>query len=74
MERQERVMKLVRCRDHGFDCKFEAHGTEEEVLQQTAGHATSVHHLQISEDLVKAVKAKMKEIPAPVFSELPHKP
>lgn len=64
-------MKLVRCRDHGFDCKFEARGTEEEVLQQTARHATSVHHLQVSEDLVKAVKAKMKEIPAPVFSELP---
>jgi len=59
-------MKLVRCRDHGFKCAFEAHGTEEEVLQQTGAHASTVHRLAITQDVVDAVKAKMVEVPAPI--------
>jgi predicted small metal-binding protein len=56
-------MKLVRCRDHGFDCPFEAHGTEEEVLQKTGEHAHKAHRVQVSAELVKAVKEKMVEVP-----------
>jgi predicted small metal-binding protein len=56
-------MKLVRCRDHGFDCNFEAHGTEEEVLQQTGEHAHTQHKLQVSQELVDAVKQKWHEVP-----------
>jgi predicted small metal-binding protein len=58
-------MKLVRCRDHGFDCTFEAHGSEEEVLKQTAEHATHHHKLVISQELVDQVKQKMHEVPEP---------
>ena len=59
-------MKLVRCRDHGFDCNFEAHGTEEEVLQHTAEHAAHHHKLEVSQELVNAVKQKWHEVPEQV--------
>ncbi len=56
-------MKLVRCRDHGFDCNFEAHGTEEEVLQAAGEHVHTEHKLQVSQELVDAVKQKWIETP-----------
>ena len=62
-------MKLVRCRDHGFDCNFEAHGTEEEVLKQTGEHAHKTHKLNVSAELVKAVKDKMIDV-----EDAPQKP
>lgn len=55
-------MKLVRCRDHGFDCNFEARGKEEEVLEQVAKHAKEVHGLDVTPDLVKQVKKSMKDV------------
>jgi predicted small metal-binding protein len=62
-------MKLVRCRDHGFNCSFEAHGTEEEVLQQAGEHVQKEHKLQVSQELVDAVKAKWHEAPADVKAD-----
>lgn len=57
-------MKLVRCRDHGFDCEFEAHGhTEDDVLQQAAKHATSVHGLEVTEAVVEQVRASIHDAP-----------
>ena len=55
-------MKLVRCRDHGFDCTFETHGTEEEVLQQAGEHVHTKHKLQVSQELVEQVKQKWHEV------------
>lgn len=55
-------MKLVRCRDHGFDCNFEAKGNEDEVLQQTGAHAATVHKLNVDESLVKLVKEKWHDV------------
>ncbi|MCB0127364.1 MAG: DUF1059 domain-containing protein [Caldilineaceae bacterium] len=58
-------MKLVRCRDHGFDCDFEAKSeSEEEVLQAAAAHAVNEHGLEVTPELVAQVKATMHEIPA----------
>jgi len=56
-------MKLVRCRDHGFDCEFEAKSeSEEEVLQAAAAHAVAEHGLKVTPELVEQVKASMHEI------------
>ena len=57
-------MKLVRCRDHGFDCDFEAQAkTEEEVLQASAQHAQTVHGLEVTPALVEQVKASIHDLP-----------
>lgn len=55
-------MKLVRCRDHGFDCPFEVKGSEDEVLQQAGAHASKEHGLKVDEGLVKLVKDKWHEV------------
>lgn len=55
-------MKLVRCRDHGFDCPFEVKGSEDEVLKQAGAHASKEHGLKVDEGLVKLVKDKWLEV------------
>jgi predicted small metal-binding protein len=56
-------MKLVRCRDHGFDCEFEAHShSEDEVLQAAGKHAVEVHKLTITPELVQAVKGSIRDV------------
>lgn len=57
-------MKLVRCRDHGFDCDFEAHAeTEEEILNQAGEHAHTVHGLEITPEVVELVLATIHNVP-----------
>ena len=57
-------MKLVRCRDHGFDCNFEAKAqTEEDVLQMVAEHAQTAYDLDVTPELVEQVRQKMHEVP-----------
>lgn len=52
------MAKELRCRDVGMDCEFKARGnSEEEVLQQAAAHAWSVH--QISE-MTPELQAKVR--------------
>lgn len=58
-------MKLVRCRDHGFDCPYEVAGTEQDVLEQAAKHAHHDHGLEVNEDLANLVKDKWLEVEAP---------
>lgn len=56
-------MKLVRCRDHGFDCDFQARAeSAEEVLKQAAEHAQHVHHLDVTPELAKKVRQSIREI------------
>jgi predicted small metal-binding protein len=58
-------MKLVRCRDHGFDCDFRAESdSEEEILKAVAAHAQHVHGLEVTPELVKQVRATIQEVPA----------
>jgi predicted small metal-binding protein len=55
-------VKLVRCRDHGFDCPYEVKGTEDQVLQSAGAHASQEHGLKVDEGLVKLVKEKWHEV------------
>lgn len=56
------MAKHLRCRDVGMDCDFEAHGaTEEEVLQQAAGHAARDHGIStMTPELERQVRAAIR--------------
>lgn len=52
------MAKVLRCRDVGMDCDFEARGeTEEEILKKAAEHAKTVHNM---EEIPKEVLAKVR--------------
>jgi predicted small metal-binding protein len=57
------MTKIVRCRDVGVDCDFEARGqTDEEIMQKCANHARSAHGMdEISADMIAKVKAAIHE-------------
>jgi predicted small metal-binding protein len=57
------VSKIVKCRDVGVDCDFEARGeTEQEVLQKCADHARSAHGMdEIPPDLAAKVRASIHD-------------
>jgi len=57
------MAKVVRCRDVGVDCDFEARGqNEQEVLKKCAEHARSAHGMQeLSAELTAKVKAAIHE-------------
>jgi predicted small metal-binding protein len=57
------MSKVVRCREVGVDCDFEARGeTEQEVLQKCAEHAKSAHGMdEISSELATKVKSSMHD-------------
>jgi predicted small metal-binding protein len=58
-------MKLVRYRNHGFDCDFEAKGkTEEEVLNKAAEHVHVVHGMEVTPELADQVRTTIHEVPA----------
>jgi predicted small metal-binding protein len=56
--------KLLRCDDLVKGCAFEARGTEEEILQQAGRHAKETHGMEVTPDLVAAVRGAVKEEPA----------
>jgi len=53
------MAKVLRCKDVGMDCDFEARAeTEEEVLKQAAAHAAATHDMQeIPPDVLAKVRA-----------------
>ena len=57
--------KIVRCRDVGMDCDFEARGeTEQDVLDQCAEHAKSAHGMDgIPPELAQKVHASIRDEP-----------
>ncbi len=56
------MTKVLRCRDTGADCDFEARGeTEEEIMQQVAQHATDVHKMEVTPELVEQVRGAIQE-------------
>ena len=57
------MAKIVRCRDIGVDCDFEARGaTEQEVLDQSAEHGRSAHGIQeLTPDLLMLVLGAIRE-------------
>jgi predicted small metal-binding protein len=60
---EEIYMKVIRCRDVGVDCDFEARGqTEQEVLKECTEHARSAHGMEeIPAELVMKVKAAIRD-------------
>ena len=57
------MAKVIRCRDVGVDCDFEARGeTEQEVLRKCAEHARSAHGMErIPADLQAKIKTAMHD-------------
>jgi predicted small metal-binding protein len=55
-------MKLVKCADLGNECDFVAKGPFDEVMAQVADHATGVHKMTITDDVVVAVKGVMTDV------------
>jgi len=57
--------KLLRCRDVGVDCDFEARGnTEAEILQQASEHAKGCHSgVQMTPELQAKIKTAIKDEP-----------
>jgi predicted small metal-binding protein len=55
-------MKVLRCRDVGFDCdKVIRAASEEEILRQTAEHAQKVHGTEVTPEVAEKVKSLIKE-------------
>jgi predicted small metal-binding protein len=57
------MAKVIKCRDVGVDCDFEARGnTVQEVLKQCAEHARSAHGMnEIPAELQTKVQAAIRE-------------
>ena len=57
------MAKIIRCRDIGMDCDFEARAeTEEELLKKVAEHAGTTHNMtEISEDVLSKVRAAIQD-------------
>ena len=58
------MAKILRCRHigHDPDCQFAAHGdTEDQILQQLAEHASTVHGLsEVPDELVQSALANIQ--------------
>lgn len=57
------MAKVIRCRDVGVDCDFEARGeSTEEVMRKCAEHARTDHGMnEIPPELAAKVEAAMRE-------------
>ncbi len=55
--------KVLKCREVGVDCDFEARGaTEDDILRQAAEHAQRDHSMaEIPPDLVAKVRAAIRD-------------
>ena len=55
--------KVLKCRDVGVDCDFEARGDSEmEILQKAAEHAEGCHKgVQLTPELQAKIRAAIKE-------------
>ena len=57
------MAKIVRCREVGVDCDFEARGeTEQDVLDKCAEHGRTAHGMQeLSPEVVAKVRAAIRD-------------
>ena len=57
------MAKIIRCRDVGMDCDFEARAeTEDELLKKVAEHAGTIHDMkEIPEEVLAKVRAAIKD-------------
>jgi predicted small metal-binding protein len=62
---KEDFMRVLRCRDVGFDCEGEVRGqSDDEVLSQAAEHALATHNVTVTPEMAESIRAKIKEEPA----------
>lgn len=55
-------MKTLHCSDAGFDCKAVVKAaTEEEVLQQAAEHARTVHGVTITPEMAAQIRTLIRD-------------
>jgi len=60
--RKEQKMKVLRCRDVGFDCDGVVRAeSEEELLRQVAEHAQAVHDVEVTPELAEQVKSLIRD-------------
>jgi predicted small metal-binding protein len=59
----EKMAKILRCKDVGMDCDAEIRAeTEEEILKQAAEHAEKVHDMtEISEEQLTKVREAIRD-------------
>jgi predicted small metal-binding protein len=57
------MTKVVRCRDLGVDCDFEARAeTEEEILKKCAEHASKDHNVtEIPPEVVEKIRKAIRD-------------
>jgi predicted small metal-binding protein len=57
------MAKVLRCRDIGMDCDFEARAeTEEEIFKKVAEHAGVTHNMtEIPEEVIAKVRAAIQD-------------
>jgi predicted small metal-binding protein len=57
-----KMMKVLHCRDAGFDCpQVIKADTEEEVMQQAAEHAAVVHQVAVTPDMAAQIRTLIQE-------------
>ncbi len=55
-------MKVLRCRDVGFECDHEIHAqSEKEVLRQAAEHAQQKHGVEVTPELAAKVQTLIRD-------------
>ena len=55
-------MKILRCRDAGFDCDHEIRAqSEEEVLREAAEHVQQVHRVEVTPELAAQVQSLIRD-------------
>lgn len=55
-------MKVLHCRELGFDCDGVVRAeSEEEVLQQVADHAKEVHQVEVTPELAQQARTLIKD-------------
>jgi predicted small metal-binding protein len=57
-------VKVLKCRDAGFDCDRVVHAeTEQELMAEVAEHVTKDHEIEVTPELVEQIKPLVKEEP-----------
>lgn len=62
-------MRVLYCRDVGFDCDGRVEGVDDEaVLAQAASHARAAHGVEVTPELAEQIRPLIRaaEAPAPV--------
>ena len=55
-------MKTLHCKDAGFNCEAVINAnTDEEILNQAAEHASTVHGVSVTPEMAQQIKTLIKE-------------